>query len=146
MSQKIGIIFTFPKCGYSSDCPHSLILSHLYFHDRRLHWLPLSVRIQVKIIFLVYKAFLGLPPSYLCKLIILHINPRQNPPWTKSPRTKAPRTKAPRTKSPPIFGRTKSPPDINPPETKCYKSLSVTKEHLNKYYIQQRRNVYPVLL
>ena len=30
-----------------------------------------------------------------------------------------------RTKAPPIFGMTKSPPDINPPEKKCYKSLSV---------------------
>src|SRR6218665_2368466 len=42
----------------------------------------------------------------------------------KIPLDKIPRTKAPRTKTP-IFGRTKSPPDINPPEKKCYKSLSV---------------------
>src|SRR6218665_698406 len=35
-----------------------------------LHWLPLSARIHFKIIFLVYKAFLGLAPSYLCKLIM----------------------------------------------------------------------------
>ena len=35
-----------------------------------LHWLPLSAQIHFKIIFLVYKAFLGLAPSYLCKLIM----------------------------------------------------------------------------
>src|SRR6218665_1504877 len=32
--------------------------------------LPLSARIHFKIIFLVYKAFLGLAHSYLCKLIM----------------------------------------------------------------------------
>src|SRR6218665_91787 len=100
MSQKIGIIFTFPKCGYSSDCPHSLILSHLYFHDRKLHWLPLSVRIQFKIIFLVYKAFLGLPPSYICKLIMRDMSPGQNPSWTKSPPEKSPPDKSPPDKIP----------------------------------------------
>ena len=35
----------------------------------KFHWLLLSVRVQFKIILLVYKAFLGLAPSYLCKLI-----------------------------------------------------------------------------
>src|SRR6218665_3868058 len=35
-----------------------------------LHWLPLSARVHFKIIFLVYKAFLGLAPGYLCKLIM----------------------------------------------------------------------------
>src|SRR6218665_1343218 len=36
----------------------------------KLHWLPLSARIQFKIIFQDYKAFLGLAPSYRCKLIM----------------------------------------------------------------------------
>src|SRR6218665_3226666 len=36
----------------------------------QLHWLPLFARIHFKIIFLVYKAFLDLAPSYLCKLIM----------------------------------------------------------------------------
>src|SRR6218665_2932262 len=40
------------------------------FMKEKLHWLPLSARIQFKIIFLVYKAFLGWAPSYLCKLIM----------------------------------------------------------------------------
>src|SRR6218665_4072536 len=40
------------------------------FMTEQLHWLPLSARIHFKIIFLVYKAFLGLAPSYLCKLIM----------------------------------------------------------------------------
>src|SRR6218665_648191 len=40
------------------------------FMTEQLHWFPLSARIHFKIIFLVYKAFLGLAPSYLCKLIM----------------------------------------------------------------------------
>src|SRR6218665_964572 len=36
----------------------------------KLHWLPLSARIQFKIIFLVSKAFLNLAFSYLCNLIM----------------------------------------------------------------------------
>src|SRR6218665_2310506 len=40
------------------------------FMTEKLHWLPLSVRIHFKTIFLVYKAFLGLASSYLCKLIM----------------------------------------------------------------------------
>src|SRR6218665_3673592 len=40
------------------------------FMTEQLHWFPLSARIHFKIIFLVYKAFLDLAPSYLCKLII----------------------------------------------------------------------------
>jgi len=36
----------------------------------KLHCFPLSARIHFKIIFLVYKAFLDLAPSYLCKLIM----------------------------------------------------------------------------
>jgi len=37
---------------------------------QKLHLLLLSAWIHFKIIFLVYKAFLGLAPSYLCKLIM----------------------------------------------------------------------------
>src|SRR6218665_2017888 len=40
------------------------------FMTEQLHWLPISARIHFKIIFLVYKTFLGLAPSYLCKLIM----------------------------------------------------------------------------
>src|SRR6218665_1892621 len=40
------------------------------FMTEQLHWLSLSARIHFKIIFLVYKAFLGLAPSYLGKLIM----------------------------------------------------------------------------
>src|SRR6218665_1547176 len=36
----------------------------------KLHWLPLSARIQFKIIFQDYKVCLGLAPSYRCKLIM----------------------------------------------------------------------------
>src|SRR6218665_124905 len=42
---------------------------------QQLYWLPLSARIHFKIIFLVYKAYLGLAPSYLCKLIRSHMRP-----------------------------------------------------------------------
>src|SRR6218665_230312 len=40
------------------------------FMTEQLHSLPLPAPIHFKIIFLVYKAFLGLVPSYLCKLIM----------------------------------------------------------------------------
>src|SRR6218665_1720091 len=40
------------------------------FMTEQFHWLPLSARIHFKIIFLVYKAFLGLASSYLCKVIM----------------------------------------------------------------------------
>src|SRR6218665_2506743 len=40
------------------------------FMTEQLHWHPLSAGIHFKIIFLVYKAFLGLAPSYLCKVIM----------------------------------------------------------------------------
>src|SRR6218665_3236649 len=46
-------------------------VSHIStFMTEQLHWLPLSAWIHFKIIFLVYNAFLGLAPSYLCKLIM----------------------------------------------------------------------------
>src|SRR6218665_2726391 len=49
-------------------CPQ---FSHIStFRKEKLHWLPLSARIHFKIILFIYKAFLGLSPSYLCNLII----------------------------------------------------------------------------
>jgi hypothetical protein len=39
------------------------------FMTEHLHWLPLTARIQYKILFLTYKMFLGLAPRYLCDLI-----------------------------------------------------------------------------
>src|SRR6218665_946190 len=43
------------------------------FMTEQLHWLLLSARIHFKIIFLVYKAFLGLAPRCLCKLIMRRV-------------------------------------------------------------------------
>ena len=40
------------------------------FMSQKYHWFPISARIQFKIPFSVYTAFLGLAPSYLCKLIM----------------------------------------------------------------------------
>src|SRR6218665_2385341 len=54
-----GLIYRIPRFSHISTSM-----------TEQLHWLPLSARIHFKIIFLVYKAFLGLPPSYLCKLIM----------------------------------------------------------------------------
>src|SRR6218665_3737908 len=51
----------------SGDCNFRSSSSSI--RRERLHWLPLPARIHYKIIFLVYKAFMGLAPSYLCKLI-----------------------------------------------------------------------------
>src|SRR6218665_2421504 len=44
------------------------------FMSEKIHWLPLSPRIHFKIIFLVYKAFLGLAPSSLSRLIMLPLS------------------------------------------------------------------------
>src|SRR6218665_2472534 len=46
----------------------------------KLHWLPLSAQIHFKIIFLDYKAFLGLALSYLCKLIMRQLSPMSDSP------------------------------------------------------------------
>src|SRR6218665_2407189 len=43
----------------------------ILFMIEQLHWLPLSAWIHFKIIFLVYKAFLSLAPSYLCALHVI---------------------------------------------------------------------------
>src|SRR6218665_2044188 len=51
----------------SGDCNFGSSSSSI--RRKKLHWLPLPTRIHLKIIFLVYKAFMGLAPSYLCKLI-----------------------------------------------------------------------------
>src|SRR6218665_2270188 len=45
---------------------------------------------------------------------LIQPSPGQNPPGQNLPGQKPPRKKAPRTKTAPIFGSTKSPPDINP--------------------------------
>lgn len=39
------------------------------FMTQQLHWLPLTARIQFKILSLTYRAVLGQAPSYLCELI-----------------------------------------------------------------------------
>ena len=40
------------------------------FMVEELHWLPLSVRIQFKVLILVLKSHLGLAPKYLCDLML----------------------------------------------------------------------------
>ena len=39
------------------------------FMSEQLHWLPLSARINYKILFLTYRVILGEAPRYLCDLI-----------------------------------------------------------------------------
>src|SRR6218665_3197774 len=49
------------------------------FMTEQLQWLPISARIHFKIIFLVYKAFLVLAPSHLCKLIMRPLSAISDP-------------------------------------------------------------------
>ena len=44
------------------------------FMAEQLHWLPLSVRIQFKVLILVLKSQLGLAPKYLCHKILRPIS------------------------------------------------------------------------
>ena len=36
-----------------------------------LHWLPLTARVQLKVLSLIYRSFIGRAPKYLCELIRL---------------------------------------------------------------------------
>ena len=42
-----------------------------------LHWLPISFRIQFKILLLTFKALHGLAPSYLSELIVPYVSSRE---------------------------------------------------------------------
>ena len=44
----------------------------------QLHWLPLSVRIQFKVLILMLKSQLGRAPKYLCHEILRPSLPRQS--------------------------------------------------------------------
>ncbi len=45
--------------------------SHIFtFMTDQLHWLPLTVRIRCKLLFLTYKVLLGQAPKYLCELFL----------------------------------------------------------------------------
>ena len=44
---------------------------------KRLHWLRIRDRIILKILILTHKAFHGVVPTYLCELIIKHMNMQQ---------------------------------------------------------------------
>src|SRR5688572_25418535 len=48
------------------------------FVAEQLHWLPLSVRIQFKVLILMLKSQLGVAPKYLCHQILCPTLPRQN--------------------------------------------------------------------
>ena len=44
---------------------------------KRLHWLPVPLRIDFKLLLLTYKIVNGLAPSYLCELLIPRNLPRE---------------------------------------------------------------------
>ena len=44
---------------------------------RKLHWLPVTKRIEFKIITMTYKALNGMAPSYICHLLQVH-QPNRN--------------------------------------------------------------------
>ena len=62
--QSRGLVVPVPSLYKEGGYLCSLLLSiaFLYIYDIKLHWLPLSARIKFKIIFFVYKAFLGFAP------------------------------------------------------------------------------------
>ena len=39
---------------------------------RNLHWLPVTKRIEFKILTITYKALNGMAPSYICDLLQVH--------------------------------------------------------------------------
>src|SRR6218665_4046680 len=69
------VFFVVILCALYSPLLPYMSFSHIFSHistfmTEQLHWLPLYSRIHFKIIFLVYKEFLGLAPIYLCKVIM----------------------------------------------------------------------------
>ena len=44
---------------------------------KKLHWLPVHLRIHFKILLFTYKILNGLAPTYLCTLVKLYVPPRQ---------------------------------------------------------------------
>ena len=46
-------------------------------HLKTLHWLPVSLRIEFKLLLLTYKIMTGLAPPYLCELLSLRELPRE---------------------------------------------------------------------
>ena len=53
------------------------IENHITPHLKNLHWLPVSLRIDFKMLLLTYKILNGLAPSYLCDLLIIRELPRE---------------------------------------------------------------------
>src|ERR1043165_2440068 len=56
------------------------------FMDEQLHWLPLSVRIQLKVLILMLKSQLGLAPKYLCHQILRPLSATSKLPLRSSDR------------------------------------------------------------
>jgi hypothetical protein len=54
----------------------SRLFEHSIDHLHHLHWLPVSQRIQFKVLLLAFKAMLGLAPEYLCEMLQEHQPPR----------------------------------------------------------------------
>ena len=58
------------KLGIKENCYQTLV--HIYDHlgdtMKDLHWLPISYRIQYKILLLVYKCLNGMGPDYLSNM------------------------------------------------------------------------------
>ena len=50
---------------------------HITPHLKTLHWLPVPLRIDFKLLLITYKIVNGLAPSYLCELLIPRNIPRE---------------------------------------------------------------------
>ena len=64
------------KLGIKENCYQTLV--HIYDHlgdtMKDLHWLPISYRIQYKILLLVYKCLNGMGPDYFFLNFFFYIN------------------------------------------------------------------------
>ena len=79
-----GLLYGLPKCIVSglqavlNSAARIVTQVRLRDHDSmsralmELHWLPVDKRVEYKMLLYTYKALHGLPPGYLCKLVVLY--------------------------------------------------------------------------
>ena len=77
-----GLLYGLPKCTVSglqadqNSAARIVTQERLRDHDTmfralmEFHWLPVDKRIEYKLLLYTYKALHGLPPGYLCNLVV----------------------------------------------------------------------------
>ena len=94
-----GLFYGLPKCTVSglqavqNSAAHIVTQERLRDHDSMsrdligLHWLPVDMRIEYKLLLYTYEALHDLAPGYLCELIwhisrMCHVELKDQPNWT----------------------------------------------------------------